>query len=70
MSDNFFPRSEFKVPMPDVKPPKPDLNLVAARWKKARRAVHEASVFDKTYRDKLNELSEAEDALSRAIPDV
>lgn len=37
------------------------------RWKAARRAVCEASVFDATYRAKLNELSEAEDALSRAV---
>jgi hypothetical protein len=39
------------------------------RWKAARRAVCEASVFDATYRAKLNELSEAEDALSRAVSD-
>ena len=46
-------------------------SLIAAgqRWKNARRAVCECSVFDATYRAKLNELSEAEDALSRAVSD-
>lgn len=46
-------------------------SLIAAgqRWKNTRRAVCEASVFDATYRAKLNDLSEAEDALSRAVSD-
>lgn len=53
------------------KPWTPDHVIVAAaiRWSKARAAVHDLSISDPTYRAKLNELSEAEDALSRATKD-
>ena len=59
--------------MDDSVSPLERLVAQSARWKRARNAVIEASIYpidNEEYRKRLNELSEAEDALQKAIGDV
>lgn len=43
------------------------LLAAAMRWKQARDAVSDLSIKAPEYREKLNELSEAEDMLSKVV---